>query len=102
MKVNARWGGRQMRRSEFESHQELSVNGGEGEPRTPWPWGHMILSHARLSIPTRPHFESIPTPTSPYFGSFQLAHDPRLPFWELSQIPVHGYDITSGLRGGGR
>ena len=34
--------------------QDLSVNG-EGGTRTPTPFGHMILSHARLPVPTLPH-----------------------------------------------
>ena len=61
-----------------------------------------MVGKGRLELPRLPTLKSIPAPTSPYFGPFQLAHDPRLPYWELSQIPVHGYDITSGLRCGGR
>ena len=32
----------------------------------------------------------------PLFRLFQVQISPRLPFWELTPIPVHGYDISSG------
>ena len=35
-------------------------------------------------------------PTSLFSCHFQVQNSPRLVFWELTQIPVHGYDTTSG------
>ena len=36
-------------------------------------------------------------PDFPFSHLFQVQNSPRLPFWELTLIPVHGYDTTSGL-----
>ena len=33
----------------------------------------------------------------PFSHLFQVQNSPRLPFWELTLILVHGYDTTSGL-----
>ena len=33
----------------------------------------------------------------PFSHLFQVQNSPRLPFWELTVILVHGYDTTSGL-----
>jgi len=65
--------------------------------------GHPILVHfpKGKSCPKR---VNLPLPESarnnpcdfPLLGLFQLRISPRLPFWELTHIPVHGYDVTSG------
>ena len=34
-------------------------------------------------------------PDFPFSHLFQVQNSPRLPFWELAPIPVHGYDISS-------
>ena len=39
-------------------------------------------------------------PNFPLFGLFQVQISPRLPFRELTQILVHGYDIRSGSQRG--
>ncbi len=36
-------------------------------------------------------------PDFPFSHPFQVQNSPRLPFWELTPIPVHGCDTTSGL-----
>ena len=41
------------------------THGGEGGTRTPTPLGHMILSHARLPIPTLPHKATLNTNFKP-------------------------------------
>ena len=44
-----------------------------------------------------PRIASNNGPSLPLFQLFQVQNSPRLPFWELTLILVHGYDTTSGL-----
>ena len=48
-----------------------------------------------------PHSASNNGAEFPFSHLFQVQNSPRLPIWELTPIPVHGYDTTSGLLQGG-
>ncbi len=60
--------------------------------------GHFPKGNSRTQPVNQPLPQSARNngPDFPFPHLFQVQNSPRLPFWELTLILVHGYDVTSG------